>query len=143
MKYVVAALIAALLLLGWLYRSANKELVDIKGELATAQAVNAENARTMANLERSIQTTDKVLADWNQDRTTLAGVRNATRQAMKEAIHDENFKTWADSLVPSAAWSLLRENYPIGADADYSAQPSGGAAGGLPGNANTNQRDKR
>ena len=142
MKYLVFALIAALLLMGWLYRSANNDLAAAKGDLAVAKAVNAENARAMADMERSAETTDRVVAGWNKDRTTLAEVRNAARQAVKEATHekDESFKAWADSFVPDSAWSLLRKDFSPGADANNGTVPSVGASGRLPGNADSGQR---
>jgi len=138
MKYIVAALCAAVLLFGWLYRNANNQLFVVKGELATAQAVNVENAQAMAALQHSVETTDKVLADWNQDRTTLAAVRNTARQAIKEAIHannNESLRAWADTPVPGDAWGLLRKDFNPGTDANDALGASGGAVGELPGSA--------
>ena len=102
MKYVCAALCAALLVMGWLYRSANNELADTKTSLAVALEANETNRKAIARLERSIENTDNILAGWNEDRTTLAGVRSATRQAIKEAMRDETFKAWASSLESSS-----------------------------------------
>ena len=142
-KYVIAGLCAVLLLLGWLYRDACTELTDAKTDLVVAEGVNKANAEATARLERSMGNTDDVLAKWNEDRTTLAGVRSATRQAIKEAMRDETFKAWASSLVPPDAWRLLN-------DSPHSDKDGAGAAGspsqpdaGLPGNGNTTERVKR
>ena len=138
MRYLVAGLCAALLLLGWLYRSASIDLTDTKTALAVAEGVNKANAEATARLERSMGNTDKVLAGWNEDRTTLAGVRSAARQAIKEAMRDETFKAWASSLVPDPAWRLLRET--PGANGTGTSEASGGTASGLPGNGNPRER---
>ena len=117
-KYVIAGLIAVLLVLGWLYRSTSAELTDTRTNLAVAEGVNKANIEATARLERSMGNTDKVLSGWNEDRTTLAGVRSATRQAIKEAMRDETFKAWAVSPVPPDAWRMLaitsRRNCTIG-----------------------------
>lgn len=138
MKYVCAALCAALLVMGWLYRSANNELADTKTSLAVALEANETNRKAIARLERSIENTDNILAGWNEDRTTLAGVRSATRQAIKEAMRDETFKAWASSLAPGGAWRLLRET--PGANGNGTSEASGGTASGLPGNGNPRER---
>lgn len=124
MKYLCAALASALavavvslLVLVWLYRSTSADLADTRTSLAVAEGVNKANEEATARLERSMGNTDKVLAGWNEDRTTLAGVRSATRQAIKEAMRDETFKAWASSFVPADA--------------------------GLPGNANTGERGQQ
>ncbi len=102
MKYVVVGLCAALLLMGWLYRGVRTELTDTKTALAVAEGVNKTNAEATARLERSMANTDTVVAGWNEDRTTLAGVRSVIRPAIKEAMRDEVFKNWASSLAPAA-----------------------------------------
>ena len=137
-KYLIAGLCAALLVLGWLYHSANNELADTKTSLAVAMEANKTNQAAIARLERSIGNTDEVLAKWNQDRTTLAEVRSATRQAIKEAMRDETFKVWASSLVPDAGWRLLNET--PGADGNGTTQPAGRSDAGLPGNGNSKER---
>lgn len=137
-KYLIAGLCAALLVLGWLYRDANNELTDTKTALAVAVEANKANQESIARLERSIGNTDEVLAKWNQDRTTLAEVRSATRQAIKEAMRDETFKAWAASLVPDSAWRLLREA--PGADGNDITQPAGRTDARLPGNDNPGVR---
>lgn len=137
-KYVIAGLCAALLLLAWLYRSANNELADTKTALAVAVEANKTNQEAIARLERSVRNTDEVLAKWNEDRTTLAEVRSATRQAIKEAMRDETFKAWASSLAPGGAWRLLRET--PGANGNGTSDASGGAASRLPGNGNPRER---
>ena len=137
-KYIIAALCAALLLLAWLYRSANNELADTKTALAVAVEANKTNQEAIARLERSVRNTDEVLAKWNEDRTTLAEVRSATRQAIKEAMRDETFKAWASSLAPGGAWRLLRET--PGANGNGTSDASGGAASRLPGNGNPRER---
>lgn len=135
-KYVIAGLCAALLLLGWLYRGANNDLAATKTSLAAAEAANESNRAAVARLERSMENTDKVLAGWNEDRTTLAGVRSATRQSIREAMRDETFKAWASSPAPDDAWRLFREaTLSGGANENDSSVPSGRASGGLPGNA--------
>ena len=143
MRYLVAGLCAALLLLGWLYRSASIDLTDTKTALAVAEGVNKANAEATARLERSMGNTDKVLAGWNEDRTTLAGVRSAARQAIKEAMRDETFKAWASSLVPADGWRLLRETPDAHKDSAGASGTSGQPDAGLPGNGNTTERVKR
>jgi hypothetical protein len=138
MKYVCVALAGALLVIGWLYLGTNNELSDTKTKLAAAKAVNEENARAVARLERSIEITDGVLAGWNTDRTTLAGVRNATRQAIREAMRDETFKAWASAPAPADAWRLLNASTDAGGNG--SAGTTGGTPGGLPGNADSGKR---
>ena len=137
-KYVIAGLCASLLLLGWLYRGANNDLAATKTSLAAAEAANESNRAAIARLERSMENTDKVLAGWNEDRTTLAGVRSATRQAIREAMRDETFKAWASGVVPADAWRLLREA--PDQNGNGSSVAPGGASGGLPGNVNTGKR---
>jgi len=141
-KYIILALVVALLVVGWLYRNDHKELANTQAALSVAQAVNDANAKEVQRLEKSVETTDKVLSSWNKDRTTLAGVRNAAQQAIKEAVRaqDQSFRVWADTPAHPVAWSLLNENYPVGANANYSAHSPGGAPGGLPGNTNTAKR---
>ena len=140
-KYLIAGLCAALLVLGWLYRDANNELTDTKTALAVAVEANKANQESIARLERSIGNTNEVLAKWNEDRTTLAEVRSATRQAIKEAMRDETFKAWAASLVPDSAWRLLREA--PGADGNGPLVPAAGASGRLPGDKATGAGNKR
>lgn len=124
--------------MGWLYRGANNDLATTKTSLAAAEAANESNRAAIARLERSMENTDKVLSGWNEDRTTLAGVRSAARQAIREAMRDETFKAWASGAVPADAWRLLREA--PDQNGNGSSVPSGGASGGLPGNANTGKR---
>lgn len=142
-KYFIAGLCAALLVLGWLYRSASTDLVDTKTALSVAEGVNKANAEATARLERSMGNTDDVLAGWNEDRTTLAGVRSAARQAIKEAMRDETFKAWASSLVPVDAWRLLNAPSDAHKDGAGSAGSPGQPDAGLPGNGNTTERVKR
>lgn len=138
MKYACAALFAALLLLGWLYHCASDELVTVKTNLAAAKAANEANQAAILRLERSIKNTNAVLAGWDKDRTTLAGVRSATKQAIKEAMQDEVFKRWCKDPAPDFAWRLLGEA--IGSDRDSYPVSTDSTAGRLPGNSNTNKR---
>lgn len=137
-RTLCAALCAALLALGWLYNGASRELAAAKTSLASALAVNEANNAAVERLERGLENTEKTLAGWNEDRTTLAAVRNATRQAIREAMRDETFKAWASAPAPAAAWRLLRET--PDADANGSSDSSGGAAGRLPGNSDSAKR---
>ena len=138
MKCAIAALCGALFLLGWLYYGASKDLESTKASLIAAEAANESNRAAIARLERSAENTDKILAGWNADRTTLAGVRSAARQAIREAMKDEMFKIWATGVVPADAWRLLREA-PDQNGNGFSV-PSGGASGGLSGNPYTGKR---
>lgn len=139
MKRLLAGLCASLLLLGWLYRGEVRGHADTKAALAVAEAVNESNRAEIARLERSLENTDEILAGWNEDRTTLAGVRSATRQAIREAMRDETFKAWASSPAPADSWRLLREA--PGENRNGSSVPSGGPLGGLPGNADPGKRE--
>ena len=136
--YVIAGLCAALLAVGALQRCTSAELADAKSDLAVAREVNEANRSALARLERGMENTDKVLAGWNEDRTTLASVRNAARQAIREALRDETFKAWYLAPAPADAWRLLREAPDAGGNGV--SGPSGGAAGGLPGNADSGRR---
>lgn len=131
--YIIGALCLALLVTGWQYRKTDAKLTDTQKTLAVAEAANATNLKAIERLERSIAATDKVVSGWNQDRQTLAGVRSATKQAIREAMRDETFKAWANALVHPDAIRLF--NAPIGADGNDSAGATGGADGRLPGNA--------
>ena len=133
-KYVIAGLIAVLLVLGWLYRSTSAELTDTRTNLAVAEGVNKANIEATARLERSMGNTDKVLSGWNEDRTTLAGVRSATRQAIKEAMRDETFKAWAVSPVPPDAWRMLDKKFIRYPYEDFAPGSAGRPDGGLSGN---------
>lgn len=133
MKYLCAGLCVAMLLLGWFYQSIHTELVDTKTALAVAEGVNKANADAMERLERSIEITDSVLAGWNEDRTTLAGIRSAARQAIKEAMRDETFKNWASGAVPADAWRVLHEAPDADTGGPGASGTSGGAAGPVPG----------
>lgn len=139
MKYVIAALCGIILLLGWLYYGANKDLASTKTSLATVNAANELNLEAISLLERSIKNTDTVLAGWDADRTTLAGVRNATRQAIREAMRDEIFSLWASAPAPTDAWRLLRSDTHH-SNENGSTGSTGGTTGGLPGNADTGKR---
>ena len=120
MKYVCAALCAALLVMGWLYRSANNELADTKTSLAVALEANETNQEAIVRLERSIGNTNEVLAKWNEDRTTLAEVRSATRQAIGQAVRnhvqrcfdvrDAKFAAVAVLATPKAVADWLTAN---------------------------------
>lgn len=132
-RWVAAGLAAALLLIGWLYHNASEELATTKLTLAVALEANESNKAAIGRLQRSMENTDKVLAGWNEDRTTLAGVRSATRQAIREAMSDETFNTWASEPAPADAGRML--NAHIGTDGNDSVGSPGGASGGLPGNA--------
>ena len=140
MNYVCAALCAVALLLGYLYHDADRELSDTKARLETAKAVNDANAKAAERLQRSIENTDRALAGWNEDRTTLAGIRSATQQAIKEAMNDEIFKAWATGVVPDDAWRLLHATPDSRKNSSGTAGPSVQPAAGLPGNAASKKR---
>ena len=140
MKYAVSALLGIIALLGWFYHSASVELTETKQSLAVAIEANETNVKAIARLERSIDNTNQVVAAWDQDRTTLANIRNTTRQAIKEAMRDETFKAWASAPVPADAWRMLRESI------DQNGNCASGSAGcpvdGLPGNSSGGKRDQ-
>lgn len=137
-RYIIIGLCAALLAICGLYAREIINHADTKSALSVAEAVNESNRAEIMRLERSMSNTDKVLAGWSEDRTTLAEVRNATRQAVKEAMRDETFKAWASTAAPASAWGLLRETGD--AAQDCPSDPADGAACGLPGNADPGKR---
>lgn len=137
-RYIIIGLCAALLTVCGLYAREIINHADTKSALSLSEAVNASNHAEIVRLERSMSNTDKVLAGWSEDRTTLAEVRNATRQAVKEAMRDETFKAWASSAAPGNAWRLLRETDSANRDCPF--DPADGTACGLPGNADTGKR---
>lgn len=138
MRYACIALCGALLVMGWLYRSANKELSDTKTSLAAALEANETNRAAISRLERNIENTDKIIAGWDKDRTALARVRGAAKQQIREAMHNETFKTWASSPAPADAWRLLSEAH--NQNGSTSPHSTGGAAVGLPGDPNSGKR---
>ena len=138
MRWIAGGLALALFVLGWKYHMASEELAVTKMSLAVAVEANETNKAAIARLERSIENTDKVLAGWNEDRTTLAGVRSATRQAIKEAMRDETFKAWGAAPAPDDAFRLLGEA--VDADGNGSSGSAVRATGELPGNADTGKR---
>lgn len=109
MKYLYPILITALVMLGLALYLSERKLEEARAELAVAEEVNKINLKSIEQLERSIKTTDKIMAEWDEDRTTIAQIRNETRKAIKEAMKDETFKAWANTSVPANAWSLLQQ----------------------------------
>jgi hypothetical protein len=138
-SYVIAGLVACLLLVGWLYRSVNEDLQETKASLAVAEQVNAANKEAVERMERRMESTDRIVAGWNTDRTILAGVRNTVRQGIREAMQNEVFKVWGVGIAPADAWRMLAT------DIDASGSGSDGSAvrtdAGLSGNTNTDKRD--
>jgi hypothetical protein len=139
-SYIIAGMCAALLSLATLWQCARDELFEAKAALAAAEKVNEANREAVRRLELSMQATDRALAGWNEDRTTLAAVRGAARQAIREAMQDENFKVWASSPAPGAAWRLLNEA--ADANGNGGSVSANGPFGGLPGNAASRQRQQ-
>lgn len=136
-NYIIAALCAALLVVGLLYRNASGNLDQARTDLAALHQVDQANQKTIKRLEDSLAVTDRIMGEWNEDRITLAGVRNAARQAIREAIRDETFKTWFVAPAHDDAWRLLNKAFDADADGNSAAGPSNGSAGGLPGNADS------
>lgn len=137
-KYLIAALLAACLLLGWMYRMANNDLAQAKTDLAVAVEAAEQNRRAAERLERSLNNTNNILAAWQEDRTTLQGVRNAVRSDIKKAMKDESFKAWATVSVPADAWRMLEAARSHGGNATNSTP--GSATRGLSGIGNTHER---
>ena len=138
-SYIIAGLVAVLLVLGFLHYRATAELSVTKQTLAVALEVHEKNLATIKRQELSIANTDRIMAEWGKDRTTLNEVRNATRAGIKEAMQDETYKTWHFAPVPPDAWRMLDAPvYPSGVG---SAGPTDGAAAGLSGDADTRKRD--
>ncbi|MDR2056149.1 MAG: hypothetical protein LBQ10_09825 [Desulfovibrio sp.] len=136
--YIIAGLCAALLSVGALQRCTSTELAETRADLAVAVEVNEANRQAVERLERGMENTDRVLAGWNEDRTTLAGVRNAARAAVREAMRDETFRAWYLAPAHNDAWRLLNEA--VDAGGNGVSGPSGGPAGGLSGNAGSGKR---
>jgi hypothetical protein len=130
--YIIAALAGILLLLGTLYKCTRDELVETKSSLAVAISVNEANKEAMERIDRSIESADRIVAAWDRDRTTLAGVRNATRNAITEAMQNEIFKVWGDLRVPDDAWRLLSES--IDENGSDTVDSAARADAGMPGN---------
>jgi hypothetical protein len=139
--YIIAVLVGCLLLVGTLYKCTRDELVETKSSLAVAVEVNEVNKEALQRLDLSIQSTDRVVAAWDKDRTTLAAVRNATRNAIMEAMNNnEIFKIWASGIAPDDAWRMLNANHDE--NGSGAASPAYSAPAGLPGNADPEKRDK-
>jgi transcriptional regulator len=137
-SYIIAGLCAALAVMGLLYRSASGDIERARIDLAVAEQVMKADKAAIERLEQSIAVTDRIIDEWNEDRTTLAQVRSTARQAIKEAMRDETFKVWAASLAPPDAWRVLGAN--VDAHGNAAVGPSLGATGGLPGNADSGKR---
>jgi transcriptional regulator len=137
-SYIITGLCAALAVIGLLYHNASGDLDRARTDLAVAEQVMQADKVAIKRLEQNIAVTDRIMDEWNEDRTTLAQVRNTARQAIKEAMRDETFKSWAASLAPPDAWRVL--GAAVDAHANGAADPSGGVAGGLPGNSGTGKR---
>ncbi len=138
MKYVCAALIVVVLALGWFYYGANSELTVTKASLATAKAVNDENAKSFARLERSMSISERAITGWDDDRTTIAQLRATTRQSIREAMKDEMFKIWATGAVPSDGWRMLRQS--TDQNGSGAKNPSRNSDAGVPGDRNPGKR---
>jgi LysB family phage lysis regulatory protein len=147
-KYIIGVLAVALLVLGWLYYQTRSDFADAraaltaaKTALAAAVAANEANQAALARMEDSAKNTDKIIAGWNQDRTTLAGLRGATRQTIKEVLkQNEDAQVWAAARVPDAVFRLLRENHHADGNKNPARDAALGAVGQQPGNADPNQR---
>ena len=109
MKYVYPVFITALIMMGIALYLSERKLEATQAELAVAEEINKINLKSIEQLERTIKTTDKIMAQWDEDRTTIAQIRNETRKAIKEAMKDEVFKVWANTPVPAGAWSVLQQ----------------------------------
>lgn len=119
LKYFAAFTTTVAVLLGSLYYITDQDLRIAKADLSAAQMVNKINQDSITRLERSIDTTDRVLAGWNEDRTTLAQIRITTQRTIKEAMTDEIFRNWGSTPVPTHAWQLLQS---AGSGADGNGQ---------------------
>lgn len=79
----------------------------LQARLDQAEDIQRAQERLMERLERHLNVTNAVLAAWHQDRDRLDSIRTETRQALKEALRDAPFNSWAETPAPAAAWSLL------------------------------------
>jgi hypothetical protein len=142
-KYLIAGLLAVVAVVVWLYRGASLDLTLAKSDLATAHEVNESNQQTIDRLQRNLEATHQVLAQWQEDITAVDALRDATQQAVKEALRNATDNEWAAVPVPPALWSLLRNAAAGGQNRDGDAPASGGTAAGLPANGGPRERDKR
>ena len=143
MKYLCVFLAFVLFLVTWAYRTTAESLESARTELAVATAMNKANETAFAILERSMVNADKVLAGWNKDRTTLAGVRNATKQAIREAMRDETYKAWSTVRLPDAAVRLLHKTTDAHKNEDNGVGSSQRSVSGLFEDARGGNQDKR
>lgn len=109
MKYLYPVFITAFIMLGIALYLSDRKLEAAQAELAVAEEINKINLKSIEQLERTIKTTDKIMAQWDEDRTTIAQIRNETRKAIKEAMKDEVFKVWANTAVPNDVWRVLQQ----------------------------------
>ena len=138
MKYacIVLAVLSVLCLMALNYQDA--ALSTARERLATAQTVNAENAKALEVLTRSMSINERAITGWNEDRTTIAQLRATTRQSIREAMKDEMFKIWATGVVPADGWRMLRQ--PTDKDGSGAKPAAPDPDAGMPGNGHSGKR---
>jgi glycyl-tRNA synthetase beta subunit len=133
------ALVILLLVLGFFFHRTSAELADLQSKYELVEAVNEANKKAIARLDKNIESTDRIMSGWNENRTTLSALRDEMRRAVKEAMKDEVYKAWASTMAPDSAWRMLRE----ASDKirNNSAGTAKGAAAKLPGAGDPGKRN--
>lgn len=139
MKYLCAALCALFVLVLVALYFLCDALTVAKHDLAVAHAVNAENAKSVEALTRSVSISERAIAGWDEDRVTIAQLRATTRQSIREAMKDEMFKIWATGVVPVDGWRMLHQS--TGKDGSYPKDAPRSPDAGVPGNGNSRKRE--
>lgn len=138
MKYLCAALGVLLVLVLVAFCFTNDALTDARHDLAVAHAVNAENAKSVEAMNRSVSISERAITGWDEDRVTIAQLRATTRQSIREAMKDEMFKIWATGAVPADGWRMLHKS--TGKDGSYPKDAPRSPDAGVPGNSNSPKR---
>jgi hypothetical protein len=129
MNYAAAVLLAACLALGWLYKNSLEDLAAKENELASLKEAHVR-------LEREKVITDRIVLDYERDRSKLNAQRASALEELENACKADDACDWADSVIPDSVWEALSRN------SDGGSRSSVRTAGGLPGGGTSQGTDK-
>lgn len=117
MKYVIAILIGALLLLGSIIFLSLK-CFNLKDELAATQTnfaaaveANKSNMSTIEDLYAELNKRDQLIKDMSDSMAIIAKERDDARSAFKNMVTENpEVRSWATIPVPDNVWQLFNEN---------------------------------
>ena len=106
---IIAALIAGLITLGWLYRSELREGARQAAEIVQQQAEIADRDERIDDLAAQREAERKIAAEWqarhDSRRQEIRGLRNEIDRLEREV---EDVRRWADTDMPDDIVHLLR-----------------------------------